>query len=179
MSSSIIWTNDARDNGMIRRYKAGDHLAIGRIFHDAVHQIACRDYTQEQLDAWASPPADVGQWEEDWKQRCERKIPFVKEIGGAVVGFIELDPDGHIDCTYVDPAHAGTGVMREIMAEVKREAKLRGNERLFAEVSKTGRRFFERNGFTWVRDNLVERRGVTLVNYIMECRLAGQQSRPA
>jgi len=164
---------------MIQRYKAGDHLAIGRIFYNAVHELACRDYAKEQLDAWASPPADIGQWEEDWKQRCERKIPFVKEIGGAVVGFIELDPDGHIDCTYVDPAHAGTGVMREIMTEVKKEARLRGNERLFAEVSKTGRRFFERNGFTWVRDNLVERRGVTLVNYIMECRLADQQSSPA
>ncbi|RYD25688.1 MAG: GNAT family N-acetyltransferase [Verrucomicrobiaceae bacterium] len=81
---------------------------------------------------------------------------------------MELDPDGHIDCTFVDPDHAGQGIMDEIMAEVKREAAGQGITRLVAEVSLTARKFFERQGFVWVRDNLANIDGIVLPNFIME-----------
>lgn len=157
---------------MIRRYREGDHLAIGEIYHQAVHRLACQDYRPEQLHAWAAPVTDRAAWARHWKKRCERKRPFVGEVDGEVAGFLELDPDGHIDCTYVHPDHARTGLMSRVMTEVKREAHARKLPRLFAEVSLTARPFFERHGFRWVRDNLVEIRGVTLRNYLMECPLA-------
>ncbi|RYD24135.1 MAG: GNAT family N-acetyltransferase [Verrucomicrobiaceae bacterium] len=153
---------------MVRRYQHGDHLAIGRIFHDAIHRLASRDYTPEQLNAWSGAKGDPDQWSRDWQARCERKQPFVKELGGNVVGFIELDPDGHIDCTFVDPDHAGQGIMDEIMTEVKRHAASRGIPRLFAEVSLTARGFFERQGFIHVRDNTAMVNGIGLSNFIME-----------
>ncbi|RYD39826.1 MAG: GNAT family N-acetyltransferase, partial [Verrucomicrobiaceae bacterium] len=84
---------------MVRRYQPGDHPSIARIFHQAIHRLACRHYTPAQLHAWAG--------EKDWLTRCENKQPFVKIHDGKVVGFIELDPDGHIDCCFVDPGHAG------------------------------------------------------------------------
>ena len=160
---------------MIRRYQAGDELQIGQIFYDAVHQLAFRDYTPEQLNAWAPRHPDP----ELWRQRCEIKQPFVKELQGRVVGFIELDPDGHVDCTYVDPAHSGVGVMSEIMFEVKRAAIEMKLPKLFAEVSKTARPFFERHGFVWVRDNLVSLQGVSLENFIMECDLKAEAASKA
>ena len=152
---------------MIRRYQREDHLWIGRIYHEAVHQLAAKDYTLSQCLAWSSGNIDF----EKWRERCERKQPFVKEIDGRVAGFMELDPDGHIDCTYVDPAYARRGVMSEIMKAVKAEARGRGLTRLFAEVSKTARPFFEKHGFVYLRDNEVHLRGETLVNFIMECPL--------
>ncbi|RYD27900.1 MAG: GNAT family N-acetyltransferase, partial [Verrucomicrobiaceae bacterium] len=79
---------------MVRRYQEGDHPAIGRIYQEAIHRLACRDYTPEQLAAWSGTKGDPDTWSRDWKARCERKRPFVKEIDGKVVGFIELDPDG-------------------------------------------------------------------------------------
>ncbi len=153
---------------MVRRYQPGDHLAIGRIYHDAIHRLASRDYTPEQLHAWSGTKGDPNQRERDWHARCERKQPFVKELDGSVVGFIELDPDGHIDCTFVDPDHAGQGIMDEIMEEVKRHAVSQGLTRLFAEVSLTARGFFERQGFTHLRDNIAMIDGISLPNFIME-----------
>jgi putative acetyltransferase len=153
---------------MTRRYREGDHLFIGRIYHEAIHRLACRDYTKEQLRAWAGSEGDPDEWSRAWKARCERKMPFVKEIDGRVVGFIELDPDGHIDCTFVDPDFAGQGVMGEIMAEVKNEAAKLGLCRLHAEVSITARPFFERQGFSRVRDHLAVIKGIELANFIME-----------
>ena len=155
---------------MVRRYQEGDHLAIGRIYHEAIHRIASRDYSPEQLHAWSGTKGDPGQWAADWKARCEKKQPFVKEVDRKLVGFIGLDPDGHIDCTFVDPAHAGQGIMDEIMGEVNRHAGLSGITRLFAEVSLTARPFFERQGCIWVRDNLATIGDITLPNFIMEWR---------
>lgn len=152
---------------MIRRYQNGDEIRIGAIFHEAIHELARADYTPEQLDAWGSRHTDA----DYWRKRCERKRPFVKVQDGNVVGFIELDPDGHIGCTYVDPAYAGKGVMTEIMGSVKAEAIKLGLTKLFAEVSKTARPFFQRNGFVWVRNNRVDIRGVSLDNFVMECDL--------
>jgi putative acetyltransferase len=155
---------------MIRKYKPGDELFIGRIFNDAIFQIARDDYTAAQLEAWAKRPADP----DYWKRRCLEKEPFVNEIDGKVVGFIELEPDGHIDCTYVDPAYARRGVMSELMDAVKREALTQRIPKLLAEVSITARGFFERHGFVHLKDNLFNVRGVSMLNYIMECILHGE-----
>jgi len=157
---------------MIRRYQPGDEVFIGRIFHDAIFQLAKDDYSPAQLEAWAGPSVDPDRW----KRRCLEKNPFVNEVDGKVAGFIELDPDGHIDCTYVDPAHAGRGVMSQLMDAVKEEAARQQMGGLAAEVSITARGFFERHGFVWVRDNIANVRGVSMVNYIMECRLNAEQS---
>ena len=150
---------------MIRRYRSGDHLAIAGICRNAIHRLAAKDYTASQLEAWCGTKTD----EEAWRRRCELKQPFVKELNGRVAGFIELDPDGHIDCTYVDPDFARRGVMSEIMEAVKDEARALGLTRLFAEVSITARPFFEKHGFHHVQDNEVHIEGETLVNFIMEC----------
>lgn len=170
MLESAAWI--AVNPVMTRRYQDGDSLDIGRIYQEAIHRLACKDYTHEQLIAWAGTKGSPDDWNRVWKARCERKLPFVNERDGRVVGFIELDPDGHIDCTFVDPDFAGQGVMDEIMDEVKREAARLGLPRLHAEVSLTAREFFERHGFTFVRENLALIGGIGLPNFLMECILS-------
>ena len=160
---------------MIRRFRTGDEIAICQIFQRAIHELARADYTQEQLNAWASRHTEV----DSWRQRCELKRPFVKELDGQVVGFIEFDPDGHVDCTYVDPSYAGRGIMTEVMETIKTEAIEMGLSKLFAEASKTARSFFERNGFVWVRDNRVTIDGISLENFIMECDLRDKPTNAA
>ena len=151
---------------MIRKYKSGDEKYLAQIYHDAIYKLAANDYTKEQSDAWANPPLDTEHCRH--KERCDAKQPFVNERDGRVIGFIELDPDGHIDCTYVDPAYARTGVMSEIMEVVKLEASRKNIPKLYAEVSKTARPFFEHHGFVWIRDITVNVRGVSLDNSVME-----------
>jgi len=152
---------------MIRRYRSGDHLSIAGIYRNAIHRLAAGDYTASQLEAWCGTKTD----DDAWRKRCELKQPFVKVLDGRVAGFIELDRDGHIDCTYVDPDFARRGVMSEIMEAVKDEARSLGLTRLFAEVSITARPFFEKHGFRHLRDNEVHIGDVALVNFIMECPL--------
>ena len=145
-------------------------MSIGRIYYEAIHRIACADYSPEEIEAWA--PGKVEEMDvEKWRQRCERMQPFVAERAGRVAGFMEFEADGHIDCTYVDPDYARQGIMSGLMSVVKAEAARLNLKKIFAEVSMTARPFFERHGFVWVRDNYVTVRGVTLKNFIMECKV--------
>ncbi len=156
---------------MIRKYQAGDEIEIGQIYYDAVHELTRDDYSEEQRKAWATPIDSDAAWATKWRKRCELKQPWVAVVGDEVVGFIEFEEDGHIECTYVSPAHAGKGHMSAIMKRIFEEARKSKLIRLYAEVSITARPFFERHGFRVTRDNPHEVRGVPILNYIMECWL--------
>jgi putative acetyltransferase len=153
---------------MIRRYKVGDEPFIYKIFQDAIYQIASHDYSQAQLDVWVNSLNSV----EDWKKRCGEKQPYIYESEGKIAGFIELDDNGYIDCTYVLPEFYKKGVMSKLMCFVKQEAITMGNLKLFSEVSITAKPFFEKHGFKSTKENIVNKNGVSLTNYSMECNLA-------
>lgn len=66
---------------------------------------------------------------------------------------IEID---HFFCHY---KFQGKGVGRAMMEYIIEQAKQRGISRLYSEVSITARPFYERMGFTLVREQQVEMRG--------------------
>ncbi len=154
---------------MIRRYQPGDEIYICKIFKDAVFEIAAKDYTPEQISAWANPSMRD---ENYWRIRCETKHPFVFEQDGRVIGFFEMDPNGHINCTYVNPANAKRGVMSDLMEEAMRYALKTGIKRLYAEVSITAVPFFEVHGFNRVQDNETVIGDVSLKSFTMETHLS-------
>jgi phosphatidate phosphatase APP1 len=86
---------------MIRLYQPEDYKEIARIFPRAVHEIAIREYSAAQCNAWSEKEPNPNHW----KIRCKQKQPFVFVESGIVIGFLELDDDGHIDCMYVVNAH--------------------------------------------------------------------------
>ena len=42
----------------IRAYTPADCQRTAALFYDTVHAVACRDYSQEQLDSWAPEDRD-------------------------------------------------------------------------------------------------------------------------
>lgn len=151
---------------MIRDYRPGDHVAIAEIFPRAVHEVASREYSEEQCRAWAEREPDSDHWE----RRCGRKKPFVYVVDGAVVGFCELDPDGHIDCTYTHPDHVRKGVATQLVTHAIEVAGSKGLERVHVEASLCARPLFEKLGFHLIEERDVEIQGVLLKNFKMEKR---------
>lgn len=43
----------------LRKYSADDHEAIPALFYETVHAVCRRDYTEEQLNAWALAEIDA------------------------------------------------------------------------------------------------------------------------
>lgn len=139
-------------------------MAIAEIFTRAVHEIASKDYTVEQCLAWSDTRPNAGHWE----KRCAMKRPFVAEVDGVIAGFLELEPDGHIDCAYVNPDFQRRGVMTRLVEHAVALGFGRGLERIYVEASITARPVFEKAGFRVTEENQVEIRGVVLLNYRME-----------
>lgn len=149
---------------MIRIYQQADHVAIAEIFTRAIHEIAAEYYTAEQLWAWSDRAPNV----EHWKKRCELKRPFVYVIESQVAGFLELDPDGHIDCAYVHPDYQRRGVVTQLANYAVETCFAMNVNRLDVDASICARPLFEKMGFTLIRENLVMIKGVELLNYKME-----------
>ena len=51
---------------LIRKYKSADVSEMARLFYETVHAINIRDYTQEQLNQWASGGIDLEKWSESF-----------------------------------------------------------------------------------------------------------------
>ena len=89
-------------------------------------------------------------------------------IGEIIVGFVEFEPNGHIDCFYCHHKYIGCGVGAKLMASVYEIAIQKEIKRIFAEVSITARPFFEKQGFVVAEEQTVVLHGVKLINYKME-----------
>jgi len=148
---------------IIRRCHPGEELTLRAVFYLSVHGIARRHYTPQQLDAWAPQIFDADQW----IARIRRNNPFVAEIGGRTVGFADVQDDGLIDQFFVEANYAGMGVGSALMNQLHLNARERGIANLHSQVSLTAQSFFERYGFTIVRRQQVDVRGVKLDNAMM------------
>ena len=146
----------------IRNFCPGDEPALRAVFHASVHGLACKDYTGEQLAAWAPLEHDAAQWAE----RMRANQPFIAQAidGGAIAGFADLQASGTIDMFFVAPAFAGQGVARALMAHLHAQAAQRGITHLNAHVSLTAEPFFASQGFAVEARQQVERAGVVLHN---------------
>ena len=152
----------------IRNYRPEDLAPIVALFRETVRRINRRDYSEEQVRAWAPDVIDVGAY----AARFVGRFAVVAEDGGRVVGFTDLEGDGHVDRFYVHADHQRRGIGRAMMGAVEAEARRLGCDRLSAEVSLTARPFFERRGFSVLCEQVVAIRGVELVNYRMAKRLS-------
>jgi putative acetyltransferase len=154
----------------IRAYEARDASAIARLFYETVRSVNRADYSEEQVEAWAPAVPDEQAWHARMSEPDRRTL--VAEEDDEVVGFAELEDDGHLDMIYLRGGAVGRGVGRRLYEAVEGEARGSGVGRIFAEVSITARPFFERHGFRVVREQRVSLRGVEMTNFAMEKPLA-------
>jgi Ser/Thr protein kinase RdoA (MazF antagonist)/GNAT superfamily N-acetyltransferase len=148
----------------VRRYQDGDAKHIASIYYNTVHTVNAKHYTKEQLNAWAPYHDNHAAWQE----KCAKLNPFVAVINETIVGFAELEPNGHIDCFYVHHKFQGAGIGMALMHEIEMEARKKSYPRMDAEVSITAKPFFVSQGFQVIKQQTVQIRGVELTNFMME-----------
>ena len=90
----------------LRPYRPGDAPALGRLFCETIHAVNIRDYSQEQVDAWATGKIDEARWEREMLARCT----VIAERAGEIIGFWDIKPDGYLDRLYVHKNHQREGV---------------------------------------------------------------------
>ena len=152
----------------LRTYRPDDAPALLTLYRDTIRRVNSRDYTPEQIRAWASDDIDP----QNSADRFAGRFVAVADEAGRAVGFADLESSGHIDRVYVSADHQGRGVGRLLLSAVVAQAQRLGIARLFTEASITARPFFESQGFVVLTPQVVTLRGVEFVNYRMERMLA-------
>lgn len=147
----------------IRRFRLGDETALLRVHISAIHIISSKDYTPEQIEAWAPSDLDAGLW----ASRIREIAPFVVEIGNEIVGYADVQRNGYIDQFFVSGTHGRQGIGIRLMARIHEEARSLGLTELTSDVSKTAEPFFALHGFQVVERRFPIRRGVVLQNALM------------
>lgn len=158
----------------VRPYRTDDAPALLALFRDTIRRVNSRDYSPEQVRAWA--PDDID--EQAWAARFAGRFVAVAELQGRPAGFAELEADGHVDRFFVSADHQGRGVGRALMRVLVAEALRLGLRRLYLEASITARPFFESQGLTTLAPQVVSLRGVEFTNYRMERRLDSASQKP-
>lgn len=148
----------------IQPYHPSKAREIADLYSLAVHAISPELYTEEEKQAWAKIPPDYNLWE----QRLAEKKPLLAIKNNKVIGFMELDSDGHIDCMYTHPDYQRQGVGSALYTQTLIAAEQLKLPRLYVEASYLAKPFFEQRGFKTVQKNEIQRGEVTLINFTME-----------
>jgi len=151
----------------IRRYNPGEESTLFNVYYTAIHLVASREYSPEQIQAWAPRDLDTTLWEE----KIRGINPFVADLNGELVGYADLQASGYIDHFFVSGNHARCGIGTSLMNHLLGEARLAGLPELTSDVSRTAQPFYERFGFKVVEHRQPEVRGVVIPNAFMRLRI--------
>ena len=97
----------------IRAYQSKDCAALAALFYNTVHTVNARDYTQAQLDVWATGHVDLAAWDRSFLAHNT----FVAELDGVIAGFGDIDETGYLDRLYV---HKGLSAARGCGSALRR-----------------------------------------------------------
>lgn len=123
-----------------------------------------KDYSGEQLDAWADGHVDIKAWNQSFLEH----FTIVAEEKGRIVGFGDIDEAGYLDRLYVHKDFQGQGIASAVCDRL--EARFPA-ENIVTHASITAMPFFLNRGYEVERKQQVERKGVLLTNYVMVKRM--------
>lgn len=146
---------------IIRSYVSADCEEIAELFYQTVHAVNAKDYTDEQLNAWASGRVNLEEWDKSFSEH----ITVVAVENDVIVGFGDIDKSGYLDRLYVHKDFQSQGIATALCNKLERSISA---EKIFTHASVTAKGFFEHRGYKVVREQQVVRKGVYLTNFIME-----------
>lgn len=151
----------------IRAFRVDDAPDLHAVFFSAIHGIAVKDYTREQVNAWAPVSVDPVLWAD----RMRGIAPFVVEADGKPIAYADIQPSGYIDHFFVSALFARRGVGSLLMQRLHDEAAAKGIRVLTSNVSRTAQPLFQRWEFSIVEERRPVVRGIVIPNALMKKEL--------
>lgn len=131
------------------------------MFYDTVHSVNARDYTEEQLNVWATGSVNL----KEWNKSLLEHFTVVAVEDNIIVGFGDIDKMGYLDRLYVHKDYQNRGIATAICNELEHAAN---KVKITTYASITAKSFFEKRGYKVIKEQHVERKGILLTNYLME-----------
>ena len=91
---------------IIREYEETDCKYLTELFYDTVHSVNAKDYTEEQLNAWATGSVNL----KEWNKSLLEHFTVVAVEDNIIVGFGDIDKMGYLDRLYVHKDYQNRGI---------------------------------------------------------------------
>ena len=123
----------------LRPYHPNDAAVPTALYVRSVRHYGPRAYSPEQVAMWAAT-ADVART----AARCGdgRFVVVAQDEAGSLLGFADLEADGHLDLLYVAPEAERLHVGSHLYGAIEAHARRRGLHRIFVEASELARPLF-------------------------------------
>ena len=154
----------------VRPYRPEDALSLVDIFVRAINDLGPKDYSSEQVTAWAALAPTAEAFHQ--KMSDGRTTLVAAGVDDRPVAFCDLEADGHIDLFYCHPSAAGKGATTPLYHAIEDRARSQNQRRLYTEASEAAQRFFLRQGFSNLGRRDFTIGDVAIHNYAMEKTLA-------
>mgnify|MGYP001572668624 CR=1 FL=1 len=148
----------------LRMYQSEDCKEIIELFYNTVYSVNARDYNEVQLDVWAPKDIDISAWD----QSLSEHYSVVIEEDSMIIGFGDLDDSGYFDRLFVHKDYQEMGVATTIADELEKYAQKNDMKIVITYASITAKPFFQKRGYKVVKEQVVERKGQILTNFVME-----------
>lgn len=148
---------------VVRRFRLGEEKEIVELFRQTVRRINSIDYSHDQINAWAPDNLDV----DLACQRIRENNPFVAVCEDKIIGYADIQINGYIDQFFCHHEYTGAGIGKKLFSAIENYASENSISTMHANVSKTARPFFESLGFVVNREQEVELRGQSFINFNM------------
>lgn len=146
---------------ILRKYKPSDCENLTRLFYNTIHSVNARDYTEEQLNAWATGDVNL----EGWNKSLLENITVVVVEDDVIIGFGDIEKNGYLQRLYVHKDYQNIGVATLICNELENVVN---TDKISVHASITAKAFFEQRGYNVIKEQMVERKDIFLTNYFME-----------
>lgn len=149
---------------IIREYLPSDCKYLAELFYQTVHSINAKDYTDEQLNVWATGNVDIA----EWNRSLFEHFSLVAMKDDIITGFGDIDRTGYLDRLFVHKDYQNQGIATAICDKLERAF---GVGKITTQASITAKPFFLHRGYNIIKEQQVIRSNISLTNYIMEKQL--------
>lgn len=143
----------------IRPAEPSDGSQIGQLIYDTVRKINRKDYSQEQVKAWAPDPVIFSTYDPSYA--------YVAERNDRILGFANLTSTGYLHRLYVHKDFQGQGIASRLLRALEDKAQQLGLHEITTESSITSKPFFLAHGFVVQQEQIKVLRGVSFINFKM------------
>jgi len=148
----------------IREYRPEDCEMIANLFYETINSVNSKDYTEIQLNAWASRDFDLVKW----NNRLSNNYSVIVEKNNIIIGFGDVDCKGYFDHLFTHKDYQGIGVATLISDRIENYTYQNGIHIITTDASITAKPFFEKRGYIVQKNQIVEKRGQLLKN--LKCK---------
>ncbi len=148
----------------IRLADVNDISELKKLFQNTVLTVNRRNYSQEEVEDWASCGNDTAKLEEMIKTHY---FIVAQDKRSQIVGFSSITPQGYLHSMFVHKDFQRQGIAALLLNHIEQYAKENEIVQITSEVSLTARPFFEKRSYTVDKEQKRKANQLSLTNFWM------------